>query len=356
MIAFCMGGGIGDAILCLPVIETLKKKFGEKFVIFYCDKNLTPILETIQDVELRFFETYWWDSQLACVKNAVSDCDLVIWNRFEYDNDGECNYFYANDPKWIPFTREMREIYRKSLSLELGRPIGRLQDEVARGLMLQLANDSNYYSDWLRFGIKISYDEVHMEVPDEVKKTHFQKFSDFGKFVILHDSRLPETNKKRPHWIKCWYLDRWNELSASLTKQYNCKIVQMRSDLSPKIDGTISHEEIIGDKATFFDYLYLLERCFLYVGTDSWPAHASVFMPHVSFVILKGPSVRRWDHLNAYTSIIRKGNCQGCEYVSLDECVFGAGSRTCMDMIDVESVFEKVKRTVDEKNKFSSGE
>ena len=343
MIAYCMGGGIGDVILGLPVIRKLQALLKEKFVIFYCDGNLTPLLSTLQDVELRFFETYYWDSQLDCVKNAVSDCSLIIWNRFEGDNDDKCNYFYANDLKWLDFVREKRELYSRNLSKELGRPIGDLQEEAGTGMMLELAFDSNYFSDWNRFGIDVGYEDVSMEVPEEIEQKHASSIARLGRYAIFHDSRLPFPGKTRVHWIKCWYLDRWNELSRKVGEFYGCQVVQLRSEDSPKFDGTIDHSDIIGSDATFFDYLCLLKHSVLYVGTDSWPAHAAVFLPQTAFVILKGASVRRWDHMNRYTGVLRKGNCQGCEYVGLDECVFGRGARGCMDAIAVSDVEETIK-------------
>lgn len=346
MIAFCMGGGIGDAILCVPVIRRMQSTFDEPIVVFYCDGNLTPILGTIPDVELRFFETYWWDSQLECVKNAVSDCSLIIWNRFESDNDEKCNYFYANDEKWLPFVRMKREEYRRNLSSELGREIGDLEEEVSRGLMFELSGDSNFYSDWNRFGIDVSYDDVHMDIPVEFEEKHAGAISKLGPYAILHDSRLPEDGKSRPHWIKCWYTERWNQLSSHLSSEYGLCVVQMRSDLSPMFSGTICHEDIIGGDATFFDYLTLVKNSSLYVGTDSWPAHAAVFLKNPVFVILKGPSVRRWDHFNRYASILRKGNCQGCEYISLDDCIFGSGARWCMDSIGIEDVKKVIRNSM----------
>ena len=342
MIAFCMGGGIGDSILCLPIIRKLQCLFEEPMVVFYCDRNLTPILSTLDCVELRLLETEWWDSQLDCVKKAVADCSLIVWNRFEADNDGKCNYFYANEDRWLGFVREKRETYRRNLSEELNRPIGDLEQEVYSGLMLELANDSNYFSDWNRFGFDVGYGDVNMDVPEDVEQKFSARLSEIGPYAIFHDSRLPRPGEEAPHWIKCWYLERWNELVKIVKETYGYTAIQMVGGINPLFDGAIGHPDLIGDGATFFDYLCLLKNARLYVGTDSWPAHASIFLPDTKFVILKGPSVRRWDHYGKFNSVVRKGICQGCEYISLDRCVFGRGSRSCMESISVYDIQEEI--------------
>jgi ADP-heptose:LPS heptosyltransferase len=341
-----MGGGIGDSILCLPIIRKLQAQFQETFVVFYCDRNLTPILSTLENVKLRFLDTQWWDSELQCVKSAVSDCSLIIWNRFEADNDGKCNYFYANDSRWIDFVREKRDLYSKNLSLELKRPIGDLEEEGHSGLMLELAYDSNYFSDWNRFGLDVGYDDVFMSVPEEIEEKHDRLISSLGKYAIFHDSRLPVLGHTCEHWIKCWYIERWNELVSRVKEDFECEVVQIISGQNPRFEGAVLHPDIIGRTTSFFDYLCLLRHSFLYVGTDSWPAHASVFLPDTSFVILKGASVRRWDHFGKYSSVVRRGNCQGCEYISLDKCVFGRGSRICMESIKVDDVIEEAVQSL----------
>ena len=97
--------------------------------------------------------------------------------------------------------------------------------------------------------------------------------------------------------------------------------------------------ELDGATPKFADYLGLLARCSLYVGTDSWPAHAAIKLPRTRFVLLKGAVSKRWDHEGRFSRIIRKSGCQACEGLpgGYEEC-FWKRERECMRSISVDEV------------------
>jgi ADP-heptose:LPS heptosyltransferase len=338
-VGFILTGGIGDAILWIAVAKKIQEMFDGDFVLLYFNNHMEPIVNTLENAETRFREIDYWGTSEDTVKTNLSDCDLVVWNRFERDNDGLCNFFYAVNEEFIPYVRDKRAEYMANLSKDLGREVKSIDEEIYNGLIHILVNEDDYFIDARRFGIDVSYEDVNIDIPDATIEKHDDMIRQFDPYVILHDSRLDNI-----HHLKSWDFDKWNELSNNLSENMSCNIVHLLSSNQGAFDKSIIHSKIIGDDATFFDYLYLLKRSSLYIGTDSWPAHAAIFLPDTEFVFLKGPSSKRVDHMGKYSSIIRKGKCQACEYISLDKCILGRGTKKCMNSISVEEVINIIHK------------
>ena len=340
MIGYILTGGIGDAILSLPVIEKISSILGEKVIVVCFDPLVIQIFK-YSNVEVRYKEITTFDIPQT-IYNILPDCSLAIWNRFEDDNDGFSSYFYALNKEKIDFVRKIRKVYYENLSKVIKRNVTNLKDEVLKGILQFFSSEENYYVDWNRFGIDVSYDDLNIPIPDCVVLRNKSYVESIGPYCIVHDSKMFSPIQK----LKSWYPDRWERVIDFIQKELKIKVVHIHDSGQKIFPLTISHFDVIGTDAKFFDYLYLLSKAKFYVGTDSWPGHVAPFFPDVKFILLKGAVAKRWDHLRKYSTIIRKGNCQCCEYTLLEKCVFQNGLKTCMDKIIVEDVVNEIRKVV----------
>jgi ADP-heptose:LPS heptosyltransferase len=343
MIGYISTGGIGDAILSLPVIEKLKSYFNDEVVVLCFDVNSIPLFQSTRNSVIchNTKKLLSLDESYIFLKG----CSLAVWNRFETDNDGFNNYFYALDSSKLSIVREMREKYHKNLSNFLGRQVYDLRKEDQFSLITLFSSEENYYIDWNRFGINVSYNDLKPNIPQDVIDKNSKNVDHLGEYCIVHDSRLYSSIQN----IKSWYFDRWQSVVDFILKNTGIKVVQFHDRKQVLFNGAISYTDVISSEAQFFDYLYLLSRAKFYVGTDSWPGHAAIFLPEVKFILLKGAVSKRWDHMKRYSSIIRKGKCQACEYISLEECTFGNGQKGCMKEIEVDDVVNEIRKIVSDK-------
>jgi len=338
MVGFCISGGIGDAILLSPIICRIRDTFsGVEVAVF--DPNIVTIIELI-GVKCHLIDSFIHLSADDMVSGTHSflksrGCSLAIWNCFRTDHDGFCNHFFALDSSFKELVSEKRFLYYKSLSEVMGKQISPVRRtdynlEVARFL----CSEKDYFADWKRYGFKVSHEDVTLKVPN-INNEALEKLS---PYCIVHDSKLDFNNVNGS--IKAWFPDRWDEISEYLSTKMN--VIHFNNKNQKVFKGCIPVVEVLPEKRNFWDYFDFIRKSFLYVGTDSWPGHTAIFLPENKFLILKGAVSYRWDHFLKYSSIIRKGKCQCCEYLSLEKCIFGNGKKCCMEQITVNDVKENI--------------
>ncbi len=341
MIAFCVTGGIGDTLLAVPVIQKIKEMFNERILVINFDKPSEIILKNIYDVDTLCFGGMVSHEQFY--KN-VKDCGLIIWNLFRKDHEGHCNLFTANNNSYKSIVSDMRKKYFINLSSDWKIEIKDLYNNAEMN-MIRLSNEEDYYIDYRRYGIDVNFSDLNIDIPEKYIIKNKNKVDSLGDYFIFHDSRLYGNQAT----LKGWDIKKWNSLSEKILNSYNIKIVDFFNQKEKIFKNSIPSEEIIGSEGDFFDYLYLLSRCKNYVGTCSWPSVASIFLDDVNFIIMKGPSVRRWDFESKFANIIRKGECQGCFCIDIDDgspsyqnkCRIGG--KPCMNNINVEDIISLLK-------------
>ena len=338
MVGFLVAGGIGDSILSLAMVGKLEDMFGEVVIVCF-DRSLVPIL-SYRGNKVRCLHL----TNMASVSVAydlIKDCSLAVWNRFECDNDGLSNYFYSLDKSTASIPQTMLGIYKKNLSKELGREVKSLEEEVRNGIMTLFSSEENYYSDWNRYGFDVSYDDVFISVPYSVIHKNKSKSDFIGKYSIVHDSRIFSSLQN----MKSWEEDKWKHVVDYL-KSIGHSVICFHNKGEKTIGNSFSCYDYLPEDFTFFDFLYLLSRSSIYVGTDSWPAHAAIFLQGPKFILLKGAVSKRWDHFRKYSTIIRKGRCQSCEYISLEKCIWQFGRKTCMKNISSSDVISEIDKNL----------
>jgi len=350
MFTYFLSGGIGDAILDGPAGRIVAMERKEKARVVTFDHKVKQVLagqdwieEIVDRTDLEDFRSY----EQAHATHA-NDASIIMWNYFIKDNDDEMNYFYAPVPEALPAVRERRKLYCERLSKQLGKEIVNINPQNALGLSIYFSNEDYYYADWNRFGVDVSYEDVDIQVDQAAEKRIEESSCLFDPYVILHDSRLPKAGSNKPYVLKSWYEDRWCELDDWIRRKYGAQVIQMSSPGQPRFGRAMLHTDVIGHSACFQDYLALLKHCYMYIGTDSWPCHAAIFVRDPKFVVLKGHVSKRWDHQGRFSTIIREGGCQACEFAAdgvvseQKECLFSLEKHECMKKITVSRVEETI--------------
>lgn len=337
MIVFCLTGGIGDAIMGTAVIAGLKKRYGTVKVVHFED-----LVQQVVPESERFPQDQLFD--LADVGRHYPDAQLAVINKFRKDNDGHLSFFYALNESMLSHVRMLRRIHLSGLASDMRRkrPLKSIGELDQLTLLRWMGAEDDYFADWCRYALSTGYDEVRLEHPFR----SIAEAESLGDFAIVHDSRLPGPDGRSSYLMKAWFPARWNALCSRLSKKM--PVVQIMSGDQLLFDGAVPHTDIIGADAVFTDYLNLLKMSRVYVGTDSWPAHAAICIRGPRFVVLKGAVAKRWDHGGRYSRIIRMGDCQACEGPrgANSSCFWRNGSHQCMDLITVDLVYNTVMEEI----------
>lgn len=152
--------------------------------------------------------------------------------------------------------------------------------------------------------------------------------------------------------LKCWPVDKWNELAGILKSQYDIKVINLSKGSNDCLSQTnISGEIISADKTTLRQAMALIKRCALFIGPDSGLLHlASCIGAEV--IGLYGATPREcfypYFHRNNIVVSKKKFDCMPC-YPGLKFCPckeklqFGA----CMENISVEDILGVVRQRLD---------
>jgi hypothetical protein len=337
LLAFLQTGGIGDAILGTGPIKRLVNLYGP-ISMAYWERLIPQVTYGIEGIYFNY--RIKGSSTIDDMRSLLPNVSMVVSNKFLSDHRGRPNFFIPLDESMWEFCDFKYETYCRNFERDFGMPF--LPE---RGMSIEtigkMSSESNYFSDWNRFEFEVGYDDVFVEIFDYVKDKNEGSVSGLGEYIIVHDSRL----ERGGTYVKAWEYEKWREVCERLLSM-GMKIVQI---ISPRQDRfhecVIPHYEIIGDGAMFHDYLYLLSRSNLYIGTDSWPGHAAIFTRKPKYVLIKGGVSRRWDHEGRYSEIIRKGKCQACEgpAFAAHSCTWGRTEKECMSLITPDDVMGRVE-------------
>ena len=345
MIAFFQTGGIGDAILGTSVVKKLRASYGA-VTVCYCDHLVPQVYQGVGFVDrLKRIDMATVRTAEALGK-SLSGFDFVVFNKFRRGPDGKLNFFIPVSPGSVDICEGYRRGYAEALSSDIGRRVSDISDIHPVELMRFFNSESDYFSDWRRYGLGCGYGDVSVEIfPYTKERNGHDRWP--AKFIVVHDSRLP-VDGRSGYPMKAWSADLWKVLCGMIRDRLGLPVVQILSDGQERFaDFVIPHDVLIGKDAMFQDYLDLLDRSSVYVGTDSWPAHAAIFIRNPKYVLLKGAVSRRWDHGGVYSRIIRSGSCQACEgpWANKDRCMWHSG-HPCMESITPEMVFAEIEEAL----------
>jgi ADP-heptose:LPS heptosyltransferase len=144
--------------------------------------------------------------------------------------------------------------------------------------------------------------------------------------IVINPSAASSKNKE-------WFFDRWNEV-VQILDEYT--FIQVGIESEPLIDGVMDFR--VG--FSLREQLAILANTKLYVGVDSFWAHAAAAL-NVKGIVLFGPSTPVvWGH-ESNVNIYKDTSCSPCiDWILDSECPY---LKRCMTSISVDEVVNLIK-------------
>jgi ADP-heptose:LPS heptosyltransferase len=145
--------------------------------------------------------------------------------------------------------------------------------------------------------------------------------------------------------LRQWPPERFAEIGRRLHSEYGAGIILVGG---PSESGLVkSVEQWLGFPAIFkstelslLEMASLFSRCSVFVGNDSAPAHLAAAAGCPTLTLFGPTFPKMWRPLSDLGEVVFKNvECCGCRQ---EECIHP--ERTCMELIEVEEVWEKVQR------------
>ena len=295
MVAFFLTGGVGDAILSTAVIKELSALYGPLLALNF-NRLAQQVLEGQPGIaEVRHMAAHECRS-MAKIAAACPEAEMVVFNKFRVDHQGRLNFFCPLSESMHAEAESRRGMYMEALRRQARVTASGIEQIDTYRLLTFFNSEQSYFADWNRYGIMASYENVGL-IPVAGKPSRVSKIPNLGRYAIVHDSKFPDVTGKTTYVTKAWYGPRWSVLCRRLKSELGMdNIVQMCGLDQALFDSSaVKSEDVLGVGAEFWDYLELVRRSALYVGTDSWPGHAAILLKEKpAFVILKGAVSRRW--------------------------------------------------------------
>jgi len=339
LLAFFQTGGLGDAILGTGPMRRLIEDHGP-IVMAHCERLIPQVTQGMDGILFNY--RIKGSSTVDDMRRSLPGVTMVVANKFLADHRGRPSFF-------IPLHKSMEDeaeirylTYCNNFQRDFSMPFA--VENFSVETIRRMSAESYYFVDWNRFGFNVGYEDVRVDIHDYTRERNEKGVDRLGKYVIVHDSRLVSGGT----YVKAWEYGKWEKVCEYL-REMGLFVVQMMSSGQDKFhECVIPHCDIIGKNAMFQDYLYLLSRSAAYIGTDSWPGHAAIFLRDPKYILIKGGVSKRWDHNGSYAEIIRKGDCQACEgpTFTAHSCVWGRTDRECMSLITPEDVMERLKNVL----------
>ncbi len=314
------GGALGDFILTLPVIQTLKKNFPSSQIDLIGDprysllaKNCVSRIDSLTDKK---WIPLYVDSPIRKeLKNYLQKFDLII--------------SYIGYSKHV-FNSHLKKIKGKGFIHCNSSPID-LRVHITEHLLTSLKN----------LKIKQIY-SPKIELDKKAKK-YALKFWE-GKELYL--KRVVAIHPGSGSTKKRWPLEKFVELANFLKEKETTNIIfvlgEAEYDLRKKL-SQLSDEIIIISDINVVGLASILGRCSLYIGNDSGVTHLASALG-IPIIALFGPTdPKKWGPKGEKVNIIyHKIPCSPCKREKRDACNY----KKCIDVISLDEVKNLIDKTI----------
>jgi ADP-heptose:LPS heptosyltransferase len=318
-------GGIGDFILCLPAIGSIRRYYrGARMELmgyprilqlvdgrFYVDKG-----KSID--ELRLGSLFLRGGNLdEPVLRYLAGFDRVFL--FTQDREGifPANVRRAGVKEVFsipPFPGEKRRVHVTDHVVSSLSSVGISQGMGVPKIFLS-RGDRRFAEQWL--AEKGAYEGVEKG------------------FIALH----PGSGSRK----KLWPLEKFSELAARISGDLGLHVLLLigpaeRECLGRGFGLIRSRHAVVADNLPLIQVASLLERCRCYIGNDSGITHlaTAVGVPTVALFGPTDPEI--WGPRGEKVTIVRKDlGCSPCTREDMERCAHGR----CLELIEVEEVIEK---------------
>jgi ADP-heptose:LPS heptosyltransferase len=318
-------GGIGDFILCLPAIGSIRRHYRPARM------ELMGYPRILQLVEGR----YYVDKGKSIDELGLGSLYLGGGNLdgpgFRYFAGFDLAFLFTQDREGIfpanvrragvkevfsipPFPGNKRRVHvidhlvscLSSVGIPQGRGVPRIF--LSRG-------DRRFAEQWL--AQKGAYEAVEKG------------------FIALH----PGSGSRK----KLWPVEKFSDLAARITGDLGLHVIVFigpaeREYLGSGFELMRSMHAVVADNLPLIQVASLLDRCRCYIGNDSGMTHlaAAVGVPTVALFGPTDPEI--WGPRGERVAIVRKElDCSPCTREDLERCAHGR----CLELIEVEEVIER---------------
>jgi heptosyltransferase-2 len=328
--------GLGESILTLPAIKTLREKYPKsKIDILVTDRNKdiyfnNKNLNNIRVISLNPFVIKWFMSKNFRKYDLVIDMEEYLnissimsfslgKNRIGY-NQGVRSLLYA---KTVPYNDKQHVVYT---FLDLLKPLG-IKKTVEKLPGLNYSSNDKKNIDKLLKNYKIN------------KKD----------FLIGFGVGAAESAKSR-----MWPKERFAKLADKLIKKYNSKILLIGSkneknyiDSLQSLIGNKNNSFNVAGKTNTREMFYLIEKCKLFIGNDSGPMHVAAAQGTTTIGLFGCNLPVRFAPFGKKNHSIYKKNIQNaCINVhkgQVSECKHGIDN-ACVKKIQVDDVLKLITK------------
>ena len=334
---------IGDTILLLPVIENIKKYLPHVHLAVMVNKGTEEILKYSKNID----ELICYDRK--SLKHSRSFGQKLRSN-YEFIRDIRRRHFDLV----IDFSQSDRSSF---LSLLSGAPVraGCDYENPFKRIFFNRLIDADIKAMHIvdyelkaleQLGFPISCRELSIDIPDDVqmKIDRMLAASDAGRCkmkVVIHPGARRST--------RLWVADRYGEIALRLKKEYGAAIILIsgpnEGDLIRQIEVYAEKIDFKASDLTMMELAALLNRCDLYLGNDTAPAHLSAAVG-IKSVTLFGPQFPfLWRPYSGNSAVVFKNlACCGCNQI---DCIHG--ENICMTGISVDDVWAKIREVLGER-------
>jgi heptosyltransferase-2 len=324
---------VGEAVLTLPMIHALRKKFPKAEITVLCRKRVKDVFYGNKDVDdLLLFEPRNIFSLLKNIRHFDVSFDTEPFFRLS----ALLGLFFS--ARRIGFSGSIRSLLYTDKVKFNDR-----QHEVLTFLDLSRQLDAHYMPKNL---VSLNYSKDDKKAVEKILKENKIAKNDF---VIGITPGTAESAR-----FRMWPKERFAELADILVKKYNAKIVFVgaKSDenVIKGIQEMMKRKSVsLAGKTTLRQTFYLVKKCRIFISNDTGPMHIAAAQG-VKTIGLFGPNLP--DRFAPYgpknISVYRKADCSPCINVHLGqiprECKRKKNKYLCMNLIWVNEVLEAVKR------------
>jgi len=340
--------GIGETILTLPAIETLKKKFPNAEIdvlatsrnknVFFGNKNISRIAA----IKLNPFST------LNFILKNIKKYDWII-DMEEYLNVSAIISFFAGR-RIVGYSHNSRaKLYTDKVKYN------DKQHAVQTFLDLVRVLDASYDTDRLP---KLNFSKSDKKIVDKFLKNNNVKNNEF---VVCIAPGAAESAKSR-----MWPYERYTELCEELIDRHNAKIIFVgtlnESELVESIqknikseNNTISNTINSAGKISLNQLFYLISKSKMFIGNDAGPIHIAAAQG-VKTIGLFGPNIpaRFGPYGKGNIGLYKGYNCEFSPCINVHkgevpDCLYPRESndyQKCMKNISVDDVLKEVEKLV----------
>jgi lipopolysaccharide heptosyltransferase II len=329
-------GGIGDVVLSLPALQTLRRGYPQSKI--YC-----LVIKDCEEILLRYKfldKIYSYASLKEFFKILFflrkEKFDLVINLRTLASKIGALKMRFI-----ISFIRPIYKIGRDTEGRGYFWDLKLMEKNIAT------MHDRDYDLALIRLlGINSEEKEIILEIET---KDRFYISCFLRQHGILPQDLLIGIHAGARWQSRCWPIENFLRLTESLIKKYNPKFVLIGSNKEKKIFKKFKRRysdrlvSAIG-KTDFGKLLALIERCDLLITNNSGPMHLAAILKRPLIAIFAG-DIKRFSPLGEAKNTIVLYKKQECSPCLLRYCF----SRKCLRDISVEEVLEAVSKLINKK-------